>query len=255
MSSQSAAATLQCLEQSTAAPVTGVPVSMGMWLYPRTNASTFMSVGGFDDGSGVFVLWPQTDTAIVSIAYGDAGALNLGVGWSLNAWNYLLVRFVAAAVGGPTSIFATHINGDGLVTHGSGTTNPSVVNAWTRFRWGAISSSTGTNNWDGFIAEGWFANIDVYPTGGAATNDFVQMLAFGGPFSMPHIVPNIKAYYSLRDNLTSITQSQEVYYSNGQQTLTFKGTIPTLGPHVPWAGKGNQRYQMPMGSPRTVCIA
>lgn len=255
MSSQSAASTLQCLEQSTATPITGVPATLAAWVYPRTLPTNFVSVGGFDEGSNTFVMWLQNDTGSPSMAYGDTAGLTLGSTWTLNAWNFMLGRFVQAAVGGPSLAYLSHIDGNGLVTHGTGTTNPTVVNTWTRFRIGNISSAAGTNNWDGFIGEMWYTNTDVYPSSGQPTDAFVQMLAFGGPFSMPHIVPNIKAYYSLRDNLTSTTQSQEVYYSTGQQTLTFKGTIPTLGPHCPFAGARLQRYQMPMGSPRTVCIA
>lgn len=95
------------------------------------------------------------------------------------------------------------------------------------------------------IAEFWCTNTDIQADGGQLDNTFLSQLAFGGPFSVPHVASAVVEYRSFRVH-PSLNDPYETYSDYGGQTWTNNGAA-TTGPHPPlpyWYVKPGQNNKV-----------
>lgn len=81
----------------------------------------------------------------------------------------------------------------------------------------------------------WYTNTDIQADGEQLQDSTLRQLAFGGPFSLPHIARDIIAYRSFEDCLdSSQDRPGSVYHRGARQVWTNTNGV-TLGPHPPAA--------------------
>lgn len=99
---------------------------------------------------------------------------------------------------------------------------------------GSQASATPTEFFDGRMAEIWYTNTDIQADGLQLQDALLRQLAYGGPFSVPHIAKDIVEYRSLRVHPDSRgDQPSEVYHGKfGRQIWTNANGV-TAGPHPP----------------------
>lgn len=119
----------------------------------------------------------------------------------------------------------------GVITHGQNIT--SVTPTANRMAVGALDGSSPTSFWDGGVSELWYTNTDIQADGLQLINDTVWKLAYGGPFSIPHIGASVIEYRSLRKHPSSDGDDpNEIFSSAGQQIWSNVG-VATIGQHPP----------------------
>ena len=95
-----------------------------------------------------------------------------------------------------------------------------------------VDSSGAIQPWDGLIGEWWLTDADAAVNDAAATPDaMVRQLAYGGPFSVPYLVPRIVEYRSLRAHPTVDDPTET--YNRGARATWSAVNGPTIGPHCP----------------------
>jgi hypothetical protein len=99
---------------------------------------------------------------------------------------------------------------------------------------------------DAFISEFWYTNTDIQPDGAQLNDDLLRQLAYGGPFSVPHVAANLIEYRSFRKVIESDQDEavgDGVYWGGaGRQVWTNTNGV-TRGPHPPlpgWYAKPNR---------------
>jgi hypothetical protein len=105
---------------------------------------------------------------------------------------------------------------------------------------GALQTSAGASvPFDGNVAEFWYTNTDIQPDGAQLDGNLLRQLAYGGPFSVPHIAGDILEYRSFRKVIESDQDEavgDEVYWGGaGRQVWTNTNGV-TRGPHPPLPG-------------------
>lgn len=92
----------------------------------------------------------------------------------------------------------------------------------------------GTQPFTGRLAEFWCTNTDIQADNAQLQDWMARQLAYGGPFSVPHIVKDIVEYRSLRVFPESRgDRGTEVYHGKfGRQTWANTNGV-TTGPHPP----------------------
>lgn len=229
-----ASASSQYLANS-AAPVTAVPFTVGMWIRDTTSASdevfwSLTDTAAADDGWSLF---KGTDNGIRLGCYrGATYAEAVGPTLVSGQWTFVLGRMISAtnrrlAVLQPTG-----------VTSAQSTTSctPTGIDS---IGIGCELQSSAINFFNGSVAEYWMANIDVHRGGGAIPNTYMYQLAYGGPFSVPFIERNLVDYRSFRQSITSDQDHGQDYYLGGQRPVRQVWTNvngATLGPHPPLPG-------------------
>lgn len=225
-------------------PITGsgYPLTVGCWLRLASN------------GTAQQVIWALTDTATtdnylavssntngrLGVAAAAGGLENLAMvatGMATGAWTFVLARFVASA---NRLISVIHSNGNTEHNVTSTARAPAGMDIMTL----GIRSTTGSFfPFDGDVAEYWVANIDVQGDGAQIQVPTLRQLAYGGPFSVPHVGPNVLEYRSFRKSVVSDADSVgEVYHGTARRTWVGTGG-PTVTDHPPlpyWYVRPNQ---------------
>lgn len=242
MSASFASASSQVLLNSTPL-ITASPFTVGMWVNALSASQFgFWSIGDGTSGSHFFYL-RQTTTTYQFRAAAGAGANNAAAGTvAANSWVFLVARAISA-----TNRRIAVLHGDGSTAHGNDTFSVTPV---------AVDTETlGSNDiqadvLNGKIAEFWIANADIQRDGTQLKDQLFRQLAYGGPFSVPHIAKDIIKYRSFRvfpD--TRGDRSGEVYYgSAGRETWSNVNGV-TTGFHPPlpyWYRKPDDSSRMLM---------
>jgi hypothetical protein len=210
--------------QSPAA-ITAAPFTVGCWV----SAANFATAGFwtiFDDPSGTnwFQLYcPAGNFHFAATTSGLGGEVAaVGGGATANMWFFVVCR-----ANSPTNRRIDMISADGSTTHGQNTT--SNVPAASTFYLGS-----GAGNALGSVAEFWYTDTDIQADGLQLDDNLLRQLAYGGPFSVPHIEKDIIEYRSLRSAITSAKdRSDEVYSGHlGRQAWTATNA-PIIAPHCP----------------------
>ena len=228
----SVSGTTQYLTNSSPAAITaGFPVTVGCWVRPAA-ASGFHSVWELravpNDSNNRFAIYVWSGTswaADVTVAGSDIIA-EVTSAVTANAWQYLVARFISS-----TNRWMSVLQPTGAASHVQDTTSATPAAALAE---AVIGGDPGFGeHFNGLIAEMWWTNSDIQSDGAQLRDQTLRQLAYGGPFSIPHIAKDIVEYRSFRKH-PFLDEIGEVYYGAGAgaQTWTPTGT-PTIGAHPP----------------------
>jgi hypothetical protein len=216
-------------------PVVTMPFTVGFWCQP-TVSSTAQSAWAMCDPAGthfygVTFISSGTQVELQQNSGATTSEVIASFTYTLGQWVYCLLRCIGAA-----DKRLTAMNHTGLVASINSVTSktPTV----TTVDIGALGRSAPIQLWSGYVAEYFITNTDIQPGGGAMQESLLRQLAFGGPFSVPHIAADILDYQAFRSALGSDTAvDTDGFYDapKGQQIWTNTNTVG-LGPHPPLPG-------------------
>ena len=210
-------------------PSTGYPFAVGMWVAPSTLSVEKTLFSFADTGSANnYLEIRQTAGNNFALAAAAGGAENTatgGINGGANRWNFVLARFDSATL---RRIDVISPSGQ---TPGNTVTTSTAPASLDTMALGARIASTTSQYFDGLIAEFWYANVNIQPSGGAS--NLLRRLAFGGPFSVPRVGRNVVQYWSFREHPTA-AKGAEALIGAGKpwQRWTNTGGV-TTGPHPP----------------------
>jgi hypothetical protein len=236
MSSDFLASSSQCINNDTS-PISGTvyPFTIGCWFNPRSLP------GG--DNAMIFPVNYNSGSNYINIATTTAGSgtvyfdVNDGSGDNylysttpliFGSWHFAMFRGISA-----TNRRITILLPGGVIDNTQSTVSkaPSGID---KLIIGAAGFSTAPLiiPYDGRVAEFWCTNTDVQPDGAATSNALTQQLAYGGPFSVPHIASSIADYRSFRKHPTNDEVGETAWGGKGKQTWTNTNGV-TIAPHPP----------------------
>jgi hypothetical protein len=156
------------------------------------------------------------------------GSCTTSTAISAGVWNFVVGRFITN-----TNRRASVLHGNGLVEHAVNTTNSSQSGLNAEFI-GArqISGAAASDFWNGEVAELFICDADIYDAAADLPDSLVRQLAYGGPFSVPHVAASLFEYRSLRDSLADGCGAQDNYLRQGVKFWTPTAS-PLLGVHPP----------------------
>lgn len=219
---------------NAASPVTTFPITVGAWTYspnlsqdmeiwsltePGTN-SNYLKLG-FENHVN-FMIAAQAAGSQTITTFGNPAA---------STWFFVLARFISA-----TNRRGACLNGNSnLIEHGNNSTsrNPTGLSTMAL---GRLEQLTPSEPLGGRIAEFWYTNTDVQADGAQINNDLMRQLAYGGPFSVPHVAAAVQEYRSLRSDPLGLGAPTENYAPGARQTWTLTNA-PTAAPHPPLSSR------------------
>jgi hypothetical protein len=229
MSATFLAASSQKLSNA-APPVTAAPFTVGLWVYPTTTAlRTIWSLAATANTSNTWNL-DQTLGGLWSFSCkSSATAVHVDVGTvTVNAWAFVVLRAITTS---NRRISVLQFDGSAVNGQETSAKTPTV----TKMSLGCLESSAPSQFFSGNIGEFWYTNTDIQADGLALQDATLRQLAYGGPYSVPHIDKDIVEYHSLRSSLANSDgqQGDDVEWGmSGKQTWTNTGSV-ILGPHPP----------------------
>lgn len=217
MAASFVSASSQHLDQ-VSVPITAVPFTVGLWVRPTTTGTLrhFWSLGdsasnlfpaAFSIGQSAANAWiVQADVNTSATETTSAGAV------TANQWAFVFARFITA-----TNRRISVLQSDGSTAHAQGTTSetPTSIDIMSLGCYNGNSSGGGAfaNFFDGQVGEFWYTNTDIQADAAQTQESLLRQLAYGGPFSVPHIAKDIVEYRSLRKATTSDRDNEtEVYF-------------------------------------------
>jgi hypothetical protein len=239
-------ASTQYLINATTAglPSTGYPFTVGMWINLTAVDNVVRDLFAISDTAttnNLFVIrMAGTETfGFAAQAGGTSNTAALATVVVAQTWNFLVARAISATNRKIAALYST-----GATEHATSATSraPAGLDTMTL---GALSTSAGIlEPWDGRIGEFWLTNTDIQADGAQLLGSTLQQLAYGGPFSIPHIAKDIVEYRSFRKHPVSDGDlATEVFHGKfGRQTWTNTNGV-TIGAHPPlpyWYRKPGQ---------------
>lgn len=225
---------------NAAPPITGVPISLGVWFLPGSlgASGTVWSLSDTASTNNYFRLLQVVTNQfqIASQSAAAVGFINFGT-LSDTSWHFAVVRFISAA-----NRRASILKPGGSVDSTQETTavTPASIDTMSL---GSLESSAPSIFFGGSIGEFWYTGTDIQPDGGQIDDGLLRSLAYGGPFSVPHVAKDVLEYRSLRKYPTTDgDESGEVYFGGASQTWTNTNGV-TTGQHPPlpyWYVKPNR---------------
>lgn len=226
---------------NSASPITAFPATLAFWCYPATTNLQLLA-GFFDTATAINyfrIFTGVTGQFRITISDTTSGQVGASAGTTTaNAWHFLVTRWISA-----TNQRIAVLNADGSTAHGQQTASRTPLSIDT-VAIGVSETSSPSNFYDGSIGEFWVTNSDIQEDGAQLQESLLWQLAYGGPFSVPHIAKDIIEYRSLRKYPSSEgDEIGEVYFgAAGRQTWTSTNGV-TTGPHPPlpyWYVKPDQ---------------
>jgi hypothetical protein len=213
-------------------PVITAPFTVGCWV-KRTdtvNSQDFWTLCSSANTNHFWrLIWSQASTAgqFGCAAGGTTASASASGGIPVDTWVYAIARAISSA-----NRRIDILNGDGSIVSAQNTTSLSpTVNTLSI---GIQAGSSLVNPLTGSVAEFWYGNADIQSDGGALDGNLLRQLAYGGPFSVPHIIPNIIEYRSLKSSLGSDTDKLgENYFGRAGRQNYVNNSGVILGPHPP----------------------
>lgn len=217
------------------------------WVYPTiTNAAdqTFWSLSDTAGTANWFRFSQLATTDVWRFGRRDTGGgeqrADCATAATLNAWSFFVCRAITA-----TNIRLSIRHPSGLIEHAQNTTSRSPAGI-DSLQLGCLQTTSVTESIAGVVGELWYTDIDIQGDGAQLNNDFMHQLAFGGPFSVPHVAASLLEYRSLRAGLDSKDDSAEEIYAGkaGWQTWAGSGVLSHHPPLPYWYKKPNQASQI-----------
>ena len=229
---------------NSSAPITAAPFSVGMWVMAGATGATrtfwFLGSSAAATNRDCFLL-RQNSTNVWHISVADSGAQTSAAAGTVTAsqWFYVVGRFISA-----TNYRIAVLQPDGSTAHAQGTISRTPASV-DRSAVGIQAVATPTQGFTGQVAEYWLASGDIQADGAQLQDNVLRQLAYGGPFSVPHIVKDIIEYRSFRTYPSSEGDNlNEVFHgAAGRQTWANINGV-TIGHHPPlpyWYEKPGQR--------------
>lgn len=234
---------------NTATPITAVPFTVGFWFRFTVLGAVETPWGIFDTASGnnYFELYKDGSNKMrfSTAAGGTAAAATSAVNIVAASWTYIVLRGISA-----TNRRMAILHPTGATEHLQNTTSRTPSSLDTHAL-GCENYNSPDSFFGGNVAEFWLAKADIQADGAALQDWMLRQLAYGGPFSVPHLAASIVDYQSFRQGISSDRDSYGEIYSGsaGRQIWTPTNT-PTMGPHPPlpyW-------YVKPGRAPRAVLV-
>lgn len=220
---------------NSAPVVTAVPFTVGVWYNHTALSAVGQTIFCLADTATSNNYWNIDISATEAVRIGATGGgttnniLLTASAVVPGSWLYILARYITAT----NRRVAVYYMDTGLVEHGNTTTSRSPTGIDTQTI-GALNLNTVTSPLGGSVAEYFLANIDIQADGLQLDDATIRQLAFGGPFSIPHIVPNIIEYRSFRVDPTA-EDGKEVYYgSTLQPYVNTNGATTAAHPPLPY---------------------
>lgn len=219
---------------NAAAPVTAVPFSVGFWFNMSANGAievdwALSDTAGASNGFNLFKF--NDDKMTIGAFNGGSDFVATATAITGGVWNYCVGRFISA-----TNRRISIMHGSGLIEHGQGTASITPAGIDT-VSLGATRASTDADFMNGRLAEYWMTNSDIQVDNAQLQTSLMRQLAYGGPFSVPHIAANIVDYQSLRvAGASDRNQGTEVYPGGkGRQVWTNVNAVTTAAhPPLPY---------------------
>jgi hypothetical protein len=247
MAANFVAASTQYLANA-AVPFTAVPFTIALWYYPiNTTTQTVLCLSDTGTTNNYFNLRKISTVYQLRSAAGGADASASAGTFAANAWTFIVARCISA-----TNRRLAVLNPDGSAGNGQDTTSRAPSGIDTLGIGALLTSGAPQSPIDGLIGEFWCTNTDIQDDGLALQGAMLRQLAYGGPFSVPHIAKDIIEYHSFRKDLSSDTFDNEEDFLGGigiGEVLTNTNGV-TVGPHPPlpyW-------YERPRQSRRVLTI-
>jgi len=227
-------ASSQLLEKASA-PLTAVPVTVGMWFNMDAAGTLVQQLWGLQGSAStnMFMRLTLTASETLSASTKDSGttasAATLTTVCNAKKWIFVVARFITAANRRISAIFE-----NGAIEHANNTTSRTPTGIDIETLGGRKHSST-SEFFGGQIAEFWVVKGDVQTDTGDLKNHTLRQLAYRGPFSLPNIAKDIVEYRSFRQTLVSDRDvGSEVYWSDGYKRPVWTNTNAcTLAYHPP----------------------
>lgn len=241
MSARFASASNQYLLNS-APSVIAFPITVAAWVRPTdvTGVDTIWSLA--DTGVTNHYLAFQSNSSLLRAGAAAGGSVSSATAGTdsvaANQWSFGIARFISAT---NRRIAALHPAGDVSQASTSTSRNPTGMDSQGI---GMVVASTPINPWDGLIGEFWLTNTDIGNGIGDLDVALVRQLAYGGPFSVPHLANDIVEYRSLRHHPVSDGDNlNEVFHGKDRQVWTnVAGATTGFHPPLPyWYVKPGQK--------------
>lgn len=228
--------------------VTAPPFTIGIWANLAAVGTVARTIFGLSDSAQVnqqFALKMNNTEVPFMHIQGGGSATNTALTTALTAgaWVYFVVRWISST---NRWLTALHSN-SGLIESVQNTTSRTPTGQNTMTVGALVGSGGAIEPWDGMIAEFFISNVDIGLEGASTISaDFLRQLAYGGPFSIPHVAQSVKHYRSFR----SAVQQGDLNPQEGLTTTWQSINTPELGVHPPLPGW----YCKPRRSPRLIGI-
>lgn len=196
----------QYLSKSIAASATE---TVGFWLFMRSipgYRAAWTRLGG-GDYRYIFMQSPggNNEIGMEELVVGStAFSVNSPVP-PINSWLYIVARFISAT----NRWIAFLDSSSGAIGQAQNTTNTGGAPATTSE---TIGSDGGTSM-DALLGQHFTADIDIQADGGQLNEATMRQLAYGGPFSIPHLAPHIIEFNSFRKHPTQ-SEIGETYWGD-----------------------------------------
>lgn len=201
------------------------PFCVGFW-YKTSATGVRRHLTGWDNGSVGWAIAVGAANTTVVFQYWDGATQQFSTNISSVPsadWNFVLARDIN------NSNRRMSIVSNNGIRHGSSAST--ISTSQTQI---TIGATLGVNYMEGSIAEWWFLSGDVQADGAQADDALVRQLAYLGPFSVPHIAPNVVEYRSFRSGvLSNADQGGEVYQRGGPRQWEAFVNEPGVGEHPP----------------------
>lgn len=226
MSAQFVAASSQYFSLATP-PVTATPYTIAMWFMADALPGTSQTLWALNSNTNT-----DNNKGYISAAnlvgFYDGANVATATTASLGTWYFGLWRGITSS-----SKRLSVLGADGSVNHASIALSEVLYNA--TFTLGGADLGAGfVQGLTGKIAEYWITGTDIQADGAQTQDALLWRLAYGGPFSVPHIAKDIIEYRSLRSSLAANNEKgDEVYWGGGGRRAWVNNGTALLGPHPP----------------------
>lgn len=227
-------------------PTTGYPFAVGMWAKLTAADVVTRTLWGLSDTGSAsnYLIVRMTTTELIGCTAAAGGAESnnvLATACPAGGWVFIVARFISS-----TSRWISGLFPNGVVNHTQGVTARAPTGLDT-ITIGATNTSSGISSpWDGGMAEYWLSKADVQADGAQLQESLLRRLAYGGPFSVPHIAKDIIEYRSFRVNPSGDGVGEVFHGLAGRQTWSNVNGV-TTGPHPPlpyWYRKPDDSTRM-----------